>query len=119
MKVLRAGAKEDHERGRPNVLVVIQAFHNHLQQNQGEKIVANFTNTSKMKNLDIHKITLHVVPRTCNLVFGLPLIRPHHCNHICSIYQIDRNENIFLIVRWTVIRLPQGVITLYDFARLS
>ena len=48
MKVLRAGAKEDHERGRPNVLVVIQAFHNHLQQNQGEKIVSNFTNTSKM-----------------------------------------------------------------------
>ena len=51
MKVLRAGAKEDHERGRPNVLVVIQAFHNHLQQNQGEKIVKNcknFTNTSKM-----------------------------------------------------------------------
>ena len=38
VKVLRAGAKENHERGRPNVLVVIQAFHNHLQQNQGEKL---------------------------------------------------------------------------------
>ena len=37
VKVLRAGAKEDHEGGRPNVLVVIQAFHNHLQ-NQGEKL---------------------------------------------------------------------------------
>ena len=48
MKVLRASAKEDHEGGRPNVLVVIQAFHNHLRQNQDEEIVSNFTNTSKM-----------------------------------------------------------------------
>ena len=48
MKVLRAGAKENHERGRPNVLVVIQAFHNHLQQNHGEKIGPNFTDTSKI-----------------------------------------------------------------------